>query len=113
MHEELIKNIRSIKQRLGAGIITTLNGTDHYLMNQLDWMEEIVNKNFGLADVSDTLLQNEAIDFVMWCKSHREFVYEYECNRHYNEILYTKFKEITANIPQISESKDFENGFLI
>ena len=42
--------------------------------------------------VSGMLLQKEAIDFVMWCKNNREFVYEYECNRHYNEILYAKFK---------------------
>lgn len=54
MHEELIKNIRSIKQRLGIGVITTLNGTDHHLMNQLDRMEELVNKNFGLVDVIGT-----------------------------------------------------------
>lgn len=46
-HEELIKNIRSIKMRLGIGVITTLNGTDHLLMNQLDKMEELVNKNYG------------------------------------------------------------------
>lgn len=45
-HEELIKNIRSIKMRLGIGVITTLNGTDHLLMNQLDKMEELVNKNY-------------------------------------------------------------------
>jgi len=51
MHEELIKNIRSIKQRLGIGVITTLNGTDHFLMNQLDKMEELVNKDFGLPAV--------------------------------------------------------------
>lgn len=55
MHEELIKNIRSIKQRLGIGVITTLNGTDHHLMNQLDRMEELVNKNFALADVSKSV----------------------------------------------------------
>ena len=51
MTEELIKNIRSIKMRLSIGVITTVNGTDHHLMNQLDRMEEIVNKNFVLADV--------------------------------------------------------------
>lgn len=45
-HEELIKNIRSIKMRLGIGVITTLNGTDHLLMDQLDKMEELVNKNY-------------------------------------------------------------------
>ena len=44
MHEELIKNIRSIKQRLGTGVITTLNGTDHHLMNQLYRMEELVSE---------------------------------------------------------------------
>ena len=43
--QELIKNIRSIKMRLGIGVIRTLNGTDHDLMNQLDRMEEIVNKS--------------------------------------------------------------------
>jgi flagellar biosynthesis/type III secretory pathway protein FliH len=53
MHKELIINIRSIKQKLGIGIITTINGTDHHLMNQLDKMEELVNENFGLADVSN------------------------------------------------------------
>jgi hypothetical protein len=56
MHQELIKNIKSIKQRLGIGVITTLNGTDHHLMNQLDRIEDLVNKNFGLANVSDSLI---------------------------------------------------------
>ena len=50
------------------------------------------NKQLLLSNVSDMLLQKEAIDFVMWCKNNDEFVYQYECNRHYNEILYSKFK---------------------
>ena len=62
MHEELIKNIRSIKQRLGTGVITTLNGTDHHLMNQLYRMEELVNKNFALADVRKSLPSQEEIN---------------------------------------------------
>ncbi len=61
MHKELIKNIRSIKQRLGIGVIITLNGTDHHLMNQLDRMEELVNKNFGLADFSNCPVIEEEI----------------------------------------------------
>jgi hypothetical protein len=52
MHEELIKHIRSIKMRLTIGVITTRNETDHLLMNQLDAMEEIVNKNLALPLVS-------------------------------------------------------------
>ena len=69
MHEELIKNIRSIKQRLGIGVITTLNGTDHHLMNQLDKTEELVNKNFGLADVSGQLPPNATTD-----KEHKDLM---------------------------------------
>jgi hypothetical protein len=55
MHEELIKQIRSIKMRLAIGVITTRNETDHLLMNQLDAMEEIVNKNFALPLVSESV----------------------------------------------------------
>lgn len=60
MHEKLIKNIRSIKQRLCIGVITTLNGTDHHLMNQLDRMEELVKNNGVLPCVSGCFyLQSE------------------------------------------------------
>ncbi len=68
MHEELIKNIRSIKMRLAIGVITTRNETDHLLMNQLDAMEEIVTKNFALPLVSGSLRYSErVVDFAYLC----------------------------------------------
>lgn len=66
--------------------------------NPSDFTTEQIEKYFQdyaelrLSDVSDMLLQKEAIDFVMWCKNNSEFVYQYESNKHYNEILYAKFK---------------------
>jgi hypothetical protein len=85
MHEELIKNIRSIKQRLGVGVIITLNGTDHHLMNQLDKMEELVNKNFGLADVSGSvkialLEQLEELSEHIPCEVYTKKVIEIKSN---------------------------------
>lgn len=44
--------------------------------------------------IDKMLIQKEAIDFVMWCKLRGEFVYQYECNRDYNEVLYRQFKSI-------------------
>lgn len=86
MHEELIKNIRSIKQRLGIGVITTINGTDHHLMNQLNRMEELVNKNFGLADVVERSEQLKA--FV------DEFIEAWEDGNSGDSDLYKKAKSL-------------------
>ena len=58
---ELIEHIRSIKQRTAVGVITTLNGTDHHLLNQLDFMEDLVNKNFVNTSVSRRLPTSEDV----------------------------------------------------
>ena len=70
-------------------------GHSHYELIDIETHEVLWSEDteaLSQHNVSDMLLQKEAIDFVMWCKNNGEFVYQYECNRHYNEILYAKFK---------------------